>query len=394
MKRNKYLVLFLSLIIFTSIILLPINSFADTKEDVSTNKEIIDSQSEVLKISDFLDNASKYSPDFFEEVDFDKILNNLIQGKIDNSFFINIIVKIIGKEAFSSIKVISSIMVIIVIHGILNSFNQDSNSSNVANIAYYVQYILIITIVMTNFSNIIDLVKTSINNLVIFCNSLIPILMTLMITTGSIASSSILYPIMLFLITFIGNFINGIILPATLIATSLSIVSKVSDKVQLNNLSKFFKSGVVWALGIVLTIFVGVVSLEGSLSSSVDGLTSKTTKAVVSNFVPIVGKILSDSVETVLGCTNILKNAIGIIGVLVVVGICILPIIKLLLIMATYYIGSAICEPIADKKITSLLSQIGDTYKTLLAIMCSISVILIIGITLVLKISNTGLMYN
>ena len=393
MKRNKYLVLFLSLIIFTSIILLPINSFADTK-DVSTNKEIIDSQSEILKISDFLDNASKYSPDFFEEVDFDKILNNLIQGKIDNSFFINIIVKIIGKEAFSSIKVISSIMVIIVIHGILNSFNQDSNSSNVANIAYYVQYILIITIVMTNFSNIIDLVKTSINNLVIFCNSLIPILMTLMITTGSIASSSILYPIMLFLITFIGNFINGIILPATLIATSLSIVSKISDKVQLNNLSKFFKSGVVWALGIVLTIFVGVVSLEGSLSSSVDGLTSKTTKAVVSNFVPIVGKILSDSVETVLGCTNILKNAIGIIGVLVVVGICILPIIKLLLIMATYYIGSAICEPIADKKITSLLSQIGDTYKTLLAIMCSISVILIIGITLVLKISNTGLMYN
>ena len=107
-------------------------------------------------------------------------------------------------------------------------------------------------------------------------------------------------------------------------------------------------------------------------------------------------KKLGDSVESIVveASKNILKNAIGIIGVLVVVGICILPIIKLLLIMATYYIGSAICEPIADKKITSLLSQIGDTYKTLLAIMCSISVILIIGITLVLKISNTGLMYN
>ena len=393
MKKNKHIVLFLSFIIFITLILFPINSFADIK-DVSTNKEIIDSQSEVLKISDFLNNASKYSPDFFEEVDFNKILNNAIQGKIDNSFFIKIIVKIIGKETFTSIKVISSIIVIIVIHGILNSFNQDSNNSNVAKIAYYVQYILIITIVMTNFSNIINLIINSINNLVSFCNSLIPILMTLMITTGSIASSSILYPIILFIITFIGNFISGIILPITTISISLSIISKISDKVQLNNLSKFFKSGVVWLLGIVLTIFVGVISLEGSLSSSVDGLTSKTTKAVVSNFVPIVGKILSDSVETVLGCTNILKNAIGIIGVLVVVGICILPIIKLLLIMVTYYIGSAICEPIADKKITSLLSQIGDTYKTLLAIMCSVSVMLIIGITLVLKISNTGLMYN
>jgi len=50
----------------------------------------------------------------------------------------------------------------------------------------------------------------------------------------------------------------------------------------------------------VLTLFVGVLSLEGTLSSSVDGITAKTTKAAVSNFIPIVGKILGDAVDTVL----------------------------------------------------------------------------------------------
>ena len=247
---------------------------------------------------------------------------------------------------------------------------------------------------MSNFSDIINLAKNTIQNLVGFSQSLIPILITLMMTTGSIASVSVVQPILLFLITFIGNIITTFLLPLILIGTALGIVSKVSDKVQINKLSKYFKSSTVWILGIVLTLFVGVLSLEGSLTSSVDGVTAKTAKAVVSNFIPVVGKILGDAVDTVIGCSNILKNAVGIVGVIVIIGICALPIIKLTILMATYYIASAICEPIADEKIISLLSQIGDTFKILLAMLITVSVMLIIGITLVIKISNSGLMYR
>lgn len=213
-------------------------------------------------------------------------------------------------------------------------------------------------------------------------------------TTGSITSASVAQPILLFLITFIGNMITTFLLPLILIGTALGIISKVSDRVQISKLSKYFKSSAIWALGIALTLFVGILSLEGSLTSSVDGITAKTAKAAVSNFIPVVGKILGDAVETVIGCSNILKNAVGIVGVIVVIGICILPIIKLTILMATYYMASAICEPIADEKIISLLSQIGDTFKILLAMLVSVSVMLIIGVTLVIKISNSGLMYR
>lgn len=110
-----------------------------------------------------------------------------------------------------------------------------------------------------------------------------------------------------------GNVISSVFLPLLLVGTALGIVSKISDNIQIGKLSKLFKSGVVWALGIVLTVFVGVLSLEGSLTSSVDGLTAKTTKAVVTSAIPVVGKILGESVDAVLGCSNILKNAVGIV---------------------------------------------------------------------------------
>ncbi len=247
---------------------------------------------------------------------------------------------------------------------------------------------------MSNFSDIIMLIKNTIQNLVGFSYTLLPILITLIMTTGSITSASVIQPVLLFLITFIGNIIITFILPLILISTALSIISKVSEKVQVDKIAKFLNNSVVWTLGIVLTVFVGVLSLEGSLTSSVDGITAKTAKAAVSNFIPVVGKILGDAVDTVIGCSNILKNAVGIVGVIVIIGICILPIIKLSILMLTYYIASAICQPIADDKIVSLLGQVGDTFKILLAILICVSVMLIIGVTLVIKISNSGLMYR
>ena len=183
-------------------------------------------------------------------------------------------------------------MVIIIISSVLRSITDGLENKSVSQITYYITYILIVTIVMKNFSDIINMVKASIDNLVAFTNCLIPLLITLMITTGNIASAGMLQPIILWIISFIGNFINVVLVPASLISVALSVISNVSDRVQIDKLSKYINTTVAWILGIVLTIFVGVSSLEGSITNGVDALTVKTTKAAVSNFIPIVGKIL------------------------------------------------------------------------------------------------------
>ena len=299
-----------------------------------------------------------------------------------------------GVEIIDSVKAIVSILAIIVIHSLLKSISESLENEGVAKLIYYVQYILIVTIVMANFSTIITMVKETTTNLVAFMNMLVPLLITLMMYTGSITTSGVIEPIILFMINFVGNIIQNIILPLVLIFTSLVVLSKITDKIQINKLSKFLQSGIVWFLGIILTIFVGVVSLEGTMASSGDGITTKTTKAVVSSAVPVVGKILGDAVDTVLGGGIILKNAIGLVGVIIVIGMCIAPILKLATLCITYKFLATIAEPIADTKITGLLEQIGDIFKILLAILASIAFMLIIGTALVLKISNSGMMYR
>lgn len=363
-------------------------SIADTED------EVINSQMDSFNISSFIDEANKYSNNILKDIDIHELLNNAIKGEVDTNQLLKNIFPLLGTEIKEALKVMGSILIIVLIHSVLKSISDNLNNKSVAQITYYVQYILIATVIMTNFSSIITLSKEAVGNMISFIQLLFPLLMTLMLASGSVVSVNLVQPIILFIINLISNIFQSIIIPIILVGTALAIVSKISDRIQIDKLSKFLKSSSVWVIGILLTIFVGVLSIEGTLGSSVDGITAKTAKAAVSSFIPVVGKVLGDAVDTVIGCSAILKNAIGIVGVIVVIAICITPILKLAIITIIYHLTVALCEPIADSKIVSLITQMADTFKILLAILCSISVMLIIGITLVINISNTGLMYR
>lgn len=387
-KENFFIIKkIITVIVMILIVFLSNSSYANDEKTITE-------QQEEFKIQDFIKNSEKFTGEFFDDIDINEILNSAIKGEVDNSTLLKKILNILGKEVTTNIKALVSILAIILIHSILKAITEGLENNNISKLIYYVQYILIVTVIMSNFTEIIKLVQDTTGNLVGFMNMLVPLLITLMMYTGSITTSSVVEPIILFMINFIGNIIQSLIIPFVLILTSLVIISKISDKVQINKLSNFFKSSIVWFLGIILTIFVGVVSLEGTLSSSVDGITAKTTKAVVSSAIPVVGKILGDAVDTVLGCGIVLKNAVGLVGIIIVIGICIMPILKLFVLAASYKLLSTVVQPIADEKIISLLEQIGDIFKIFLGILCAISFMLIIGTTLVLKISNGAMMYR
>ena len=328
-------------LIFILILMIPVKVQAETEEEIMSSIE------EKFNIGSFISQAEEYTGDFLDNTNLSDILNEAMQGKINNQTIYKKIIKILGKEVSSNIKILISILIIVVIHGILKSITDSLENSNVSQIIYFVQYILIVTLIMSNFTEIIKLIKETASNLVGFINVLIPLLLTL-----------------------------------------------ITERIQIERISKFLKSSVVWFLGIFLTIFVGIVSLEGTLSSSVDGITAKTAKAAVSSLIPVVGKVLGDVVDSVLGCGIILKNAVGAVGVIVIIGICIVPVIKVAVLSIMYSLASAIVEPVADTKIVKLLEEMSGVFKLLLAILCSLSVILIIGVTMVVKISNSGMMYR
>ena len=159
-------------------------------------------------IGNFLSEAQDYTN---SEININEIFESAVKGNVNNkSFFYKILNKLFS-ETIEAIKSIGIVIIIIIISSILKNITEDLDNKGIQNLTHYVTYILIVTVVMHNFSDIINMCKTSISNLVDFINSLIPLMITLLISTGNITTAGALQPMILFMVTFIGNFINGII---------------------------------------------------------------------------------------------------------------------------------------------------------------------------------------
>ena len=287
MKKRIYLSIIIIMILVPKICYASNELEENTVIDTNT---ILEEQQENFGIRDFLKESENYAPDFLKDLDITNIFNNAIKGKIDNKNILKKILNLAGSQIKSTLIILINILVIVLIHSVLKSITDSLENSDISKIIYYVQYIMIITIIMANFSDIIKSVSETIENLVGFSQNLIPLLITLLTYTGNITTTAIIEPILLFLIEFIANIIKTLIIPIVSIITVLIITSKITDRIQISKLAGFMKSSIIWFLGVILTLFVGVVSLEGSLSASIDGVTSKTAKAAVSSLIPVVRK--------------------------------------------------------------------------------------------------------
>ena len=253
-------------------------------------EEIFEETKKAFGIKEFTDEAKTYTEEAFPEIDIGELVTSDLKGYIDLSFFQKVISAAVGNEMIIAIRLMVTVLVVIVINSICKAILENLGNEETTKIVYILQYLMVVILVSTSLVSILKITDEAINKLVNFMNLLIPLFTTLVLSTGSIATTNMAQPILLFIINFIGNFSNNFLIPLLLISCVLSIASNISERVQIAGIAKFLRSSIVWCLGIILTIFTSVISLEGTLSASVDGLTAKTTKAAVTNFIPVVRK--------------------------------------------------------------------------------------------------------
>ena len=369
------------LIIIIYCIFAPVSNVIYATEQ-TTQEELIQSQIQDMNINSIIDKAEK---DTKNNIDFNTIFEESLQGKLSQNIIINTVGKILGTELKESLKMLVSILLIIIIYGLMKNISENLGNNQTGKIGHFVQIIILITALMEVYTHILQIVKETLETISSFTYMLLPLFISLSISTGNITAATGIQSIILVSINIITTFINQILIPIIIVATVIGIISNISDEVHMNRLSKYMKSTIIWILCIFLTIFTCVLSLESNLGQGIDQFTSKTTKTAVSTFVPVVGKILGDTVESVLGCTNIIKNAVGTLGVIGTIFIAATPLIRVGLTTLFIYLISGLAEIVADEKIVYVLEQMGDSCKVLLASITTVLIMLIIGFTITMK---------
>ena len=360
--------------------------------NVFATESVIKEATESLKLSDMLDSLNGYieESEIASELNLEDISKNLMLGKNnDYSKLVRKIFDIFAGETITAIKSSIVILIVIVIMGIFSSLEIDKNSQ-VGKIVYLVSSVIVITILADVYVNIIASYTKTISILTSIMQTITPFVMIVLVAAGGIVSSNLIQPIILFVASLVGFLINYIVIPFVTISIVMNIVSSLSANIRLNKLGNIFSKSGLWVTGVVFTLFLSVISIKGTMTTSVDSVVVKTTQSAVSNFVPVVGKFVSDSLESIMGATEVIGKAAGIIGIIVMIAVTAVPIIQMLVVFVSHKVLAALAETITDNKNTiGIIDSFAETYKVLLGVLIGVLALFIMSSGVLIKLMGS-----
>ncbi len=295
-------------------------------------------------------------------------------------------------EIIANGKLMGTLILLALFSAIVKTFQHAFENEAVNKTAYSVIFIVMLVIAINSFYVAMSYVEETIAHMVHFMTALLPLMLALLASTGSLASAGLFHPLVMFLIQTSGLLVQHIVLPLLFFSALMSIVSSLNDHIKVTKLADLLQKTAVGILGFFFTIFIGVISVQGATMAVTDGMAIKTVKYFAGNFIPVIGRMFTDAADTVLGASVLLKNTIGVAGVVILFVICAFPALKVLVIGFIFHFTAAVIQPIGEGPLLDSLSTLGKTVIFMFASLALVAFMFFIAITFIVASGNISLM--
>lgn len=302
------------------------------------------------------------------------------------------IAKFLFHELLANGKLLGTLIMLTIFCMILQSLQNAFEQSTVSKVAYALIYMVLIILALNSFRVAISYTEEAIQTMISFIIALIPLLLALISASGGILSAAFFHPIIIFLMNTSGLLIQYVILPMLFLSALLSIVSTLSDHYKVTQLAELLRKTSIALLGVFLTVFLGVISVQGASSAVADGITVRTAKFVTGNFIPVVGRMFTDATDTVISASALLKNTVGIVGVIILLLIAAFPAIKILSLAFIYKFAAAILQPLGGGPVIQCLDIIGKSVIYIFAALAIVSLMFFLSLTIIIAAGNITIM--
>ncbi|GIP25377.1 stage III sporulation protein AE [Paenibacillus sp. J23TS9] len=346
------------------------------------------------QVESYWENLMKDYGGFFPDQKVPSFMDILLPG--GDSFNVKNVFSALGSfmwhEVLYNGKLLVTIVILSIMSMILETLQSAFERKTVSKVAYSLCYMVIIVLAINSFNVAIGYAKEAIDRMIDFMMAMVPLLFALLASMGNVVTVSVTHPLIIFMINTVGTLIHTLIFPLLFFSAVLHLVSSISDKYKLTQMANLLRNISVGFLGVLLTIFLGVISVQGITSSITDGVTIRAAKYVSGSFIPVVGKMFADATDTVISASLLIKNSIGLVGVIIILFLCAFPAIKILVLALIYNISAAIMQPLGDSPITTCLETIGKSMLYVFAALAAVGLMFFLAITIMLTAGNVTVM--
>lgn len=350
--------------------------------------ETLSEEIEYSEIQEVIDDIMSHGNQF----DFGGYVEKLVNGEVDFSL------TDIGLAAIQSVKgeikanmgTFGRLISIALIAALFTNVSMAFKNSQVSETGYYVTYLLLFGLLVSTFVTASKIASTTIQSILTFMKVLSPAyFLAVGFSTGS-ATSLIYYEAALILITIADVVLIKVIIPLINFYLIVTLANNLSKEDMLSKLAGLFGNIIDWLLKSLLTAVVGFGAIQGLIVPVADRV-KRSSLLKASAAIPGVGNAIGGVAETILGAGMLLKNAIGVTGLIVIIAICATPFLKLLMITVIYKAGSAVLQPISDKRIVECVSASAKSSGMLLQSVFVGAVLFLLSITIVAVTTGTAM---
>lgn len=371
--KKRYII---KLILIAAILFLSLMNTSEVKAATEVLSEEIDYDEIQEVINDVLDSGNKFS--FYDYV------QKLVNGEEAFSFsaIVKQLLNAIKGELSANIGTFGRLITISLIAALFTNFSTAFKNNHVSETGFYVTYLLLFGLLISSFITASQIAASTIASILDFMRALVPAyLMSVAFCTGT-TTSLVYYEAALGLITLVDAVMIKIVIPMINFYMIIMLANNLSKEDMLSRLADLFSTAIGWMLKSLLAIVIGFSAVKGLIIPVADQV-KRSALYKASEAIPGLGDAIGGVTVTILGAGVLLKNAIGVAGLIVILTISAVPFIKLIMITAIFKVGSAALQPISDKRFIDCIDAAAKSSAMLLRTVFVGVVLFLLTITIV-----------
>ena len=258
--------------------------------------------------------------------------------------------------------------------------------------ARYAGLIMTMAFLVVDLREHVALAEESVGRMSEMMQAIFPLMVTLLAAVGGTASSAFYQPAVMAAAGSMTTLISHVTLPFAVSVAVLTMVGSLSDGLRISRLRRLLRQVAEWTLGFGFTVFIGVMTVQGVSAAAVDGVSIRTAKYAMDNFIPIVGGMFADTVDTLVGGSLLIQNALGTTGLLLILGLCLTPLTQTLAAVTLYRATAALLQPVAEGRVLRCMDGFAKVLMLLFIIQLCAAAMFVLLIAQILATTNLTVM--
>ncbi len=293
-------------------------------------------------------------------------------------------------EITKPLKMFFSVAGIILLSALLESLRDSTGSGNTARTVQLIGVICCAGMICTNIAECVERTADTLSAAGSFFGVFIPIFAGIMAVTGQIATATVFCSVIIIAGQIITQLILIFLIPLSSCILGVSVAGAVNPDLKIENIAQFIKKIVIWVLGILVTIFVGLLSVQGVVAGAADSVTLRAAKFAVSNSVPIIGGAVSDALATVKSSVGLVRGSTGTFGIIAVIALVLPSLMSIVGYRLALMLLTSISEMFGTDTMTKLIKSGENVMAIILAMLMSFVVLMVVSVAIMLFMYNGG----